>query len=248
MFITISLGFIIQWCGNALISGFLALVLIETGVTDPETQNLINGLLTLYNFLVGVGAACTVERLGRRLLLLTSTGGMLMAFTIWTILAAIREQRDDGNEGLAIGIITMVFVFCTFYNIAMAPLPISYLLEILPFSLRAKGLTLFNLAQYCCGLLNGFANPVGLQNLRWRYYIVFIVSLCLWFGVFYFFFPETRGLTLEEVSQIFDGREALERTYDIKDEGLPGALHEESVEELTETSHNEKAMSDRKEY
>jgi len=204
-------------------------VLIDTGVTNPETQNLINGLMTVYNFLVGVTAATTVERFGRRKLFLTSTTGMLVAFTIWTILSAIRQQRDDGSSGLAIGIIAMIFVFNTFYNIAMAPLPISYLLEVLPFSFRTKGLTLFNLAQYCCGLMNGFVNPVGLQNLRWRYYIVFIASLCVWFAVFYFFFPETRGLTLEEVAQLFDGREVLERTYEIKDRDLPEVSHEEKV-------------------
>lgn len=42
-------------------------------------------------------------------------------------------------------------------------------------------------------------------------------------------------MTLEEASEIFDGRQALERTYDIKAEGLP------------ETNHAEKAESDLKE-
>lgn len=199
-------------------------MLKASGISDPETQNLINGCLQLYSFAIACGSATLVERLGRRFLLLTSTIGMLFVFTIWTALAARNQQTGNVDKGLSIGIVTMVFVFATFYNFAMAPLPIAYLLEILPFTLRAKGLSVFNLAQYCSGLINGFVNPVGLAALGWRYYIVFVCTLVLWLFVIYFTFPETRGRSLEEVSQIFDGVEALERTYDIKEEALAGTV------------------------
>lgn len=229
------MGFIIQWCGNQLISSYLALVLIDTGITDPETQNLINGGLQIFNFVIACGSATLLNRLGRRFMLLTSNIGMLIAFTIWTALAARNQQLEHGNKGLGIGVVVMVFVFYAFYNFAMNPLPIAYLLEVLPYTLRTKGLTVFNLAQYCSGIFNGFVNPVALAALSWKYYIVFVCALALWLVIIYFTFPETRGLTLEEVSQIFDGVQALERTYDIKADGL------------AETSHTEKVMSDRKE-
>jgi MFS family permease len=123
----------------------------------------------------------------------------------------------------------MVFVFYAFYNFAMNPLPIAYLLEVLPYTLRAKGLTVFNLAQYCSSLFNGFVNPVALDAISWKYYIVFICALVLWLIIIYFTFPETRGMTLEEVSEIFDGRQVLERVYDIKAEGLGETEHMEKV-------------------
>lgn len=174
-----------------------------------------------------MGSATLVDRLGRRFLFLTSTIGMLCAFIVWTGLAARNQQLEDGQKSLGIGIVAMMFVFYTFYNLAMSPLPIAYLLEILPYSLRAKGLTVFNLAQYCSGLFNGFVNPVGLEDLRWKYYIVFVCALVLWLAIIYFTFPETRGMSLEEVSMVFDGRQALETTYDIKAKGL---VHEEHAE------------------
>lgn len=230
MLITASFGFIIQACGNQLVGGYLALVLIDSGITSPKTQNLINGGLQIFNFLIACISATLVERLGRRFLLLFSSGGMLLSFTVWTALAA-RNQQSGGEQGLAIGVVVVMFIFCFFYATAMAPLPIAYLLEILPYTLRTKGLTIFNLMQYTSGITNGFVNPVGIEALRWRYYIVFIVALVIWTTLFYFFYPETRGLTLEEVSQIFDGRQALERAYDIKDEVEP------------ETAHSEKGVS-----
>lgn len=36
-----------------------------------------------------------------------------------------------------------------------------------------------------------------------RYYIVFCVWLFLYMVVIYFFFPETKGLGLEEIAQVF---------------------------------------------
>ena len=167
-------------------------------------------------------------------MLLTSNIGMMIAFIIWTGLAAQNQQQHGANKGLGIGVVVMVFVFYAFYNFAMNPLPIAYLLEVLPYTLRTKGLTVFNLAQYCSGIFNGFVNPVALDAIGWKYYIVFVCALALWLVVIYFTFPETRGMTLEEVSEVFDGRQALERTYDIK------------AEALAETEHTEKVMSDPK--
>jgi MFS family permease len=205
-------------------------VLRDIGITNPETQNLINGGLQLFNFAVAASSATLVDRLGRRFLFLTSTIGMLCAFSVWTGLAARNQQLENAGSGLGIGVVVMVFVFYAFYNFAMSPLPIAYLLEVLPYTLRAKGLTVFNLAQYCSGIFNGFANPVALEALRWKYYVVFVCALLLWLVVIYFTFPETRGLTLEEVSMIFDGKKALETTYDIKAAGS-AMIHEENVAE-----------------
>jgi MFS family permease len=154
---------------------------------------------------------------------------MLLAFIIWTILAALNQQREESNKGLGIGVVVMVFIFLGFYNFAMNPLPIAYLLEVLPYTLRAKGFTLFNLAQYGSGMFNGFVNPVALDAVGWKYYIVFICALVVWLGVFYFAYPETRGLSLEEVSQVFDGKEALDRTYDVKDAVMAEANHKEKI-------------------
>ncbi|KAH6879892.1 general substrate transporter [Thelonectria olida] len=229
LFVVVSLGFIIQWCGNQLVGSYISLVLTDIGITNPETQNLINGLIQIFSYIVAGSSALLIDRLGRRFLFLTSTCGMFVAFIIWTILAALNQQREESNRGLGIGVVVMVFIFLGFYNFAMNPLPIAYLLEVLPYTLRAKGLTLFNLAQYGSSMFNGFVNPVALDAIGWKYYIVFVCGLVLWLVIFYFAYPETRGLSLEEVSQVFDGKEALDKTYDAKDAVLAEADHTERI-------------------
>lgn len=46
------------------------------------------------------------------------------------------------------------------------------------------------------GFITRFANPVGLDTLGWRYYIVFLVFYIIEIIFVYFYFPETKGRTL----------------------------------------------------
>ncbi|KAL4779652.1 general substrate transporter [Aspergillus varians] len=198
------LGFMIQWCGNGLISYYLALILTSIGIDDPKTQNIINGVLQIFNLMVAVMAACLVDRLGRRFLFLLSTAGMMVSFIIWTAISARNEQQNFESKSLGIGVVTMVFIFFAFYNLAMMPLPITYLVEILPYTLRAKGIAVFNFSQLSSAIFNGFVNPIAMERISWKYYIVYVCAIGLWLVVIFFGFPETRGLSLESVSRVFD--------------------------------------------
>lgn len=42
-------------------------------------------------------------------------------------------------------------------------------------------------------------NPIGLENIDWKYLIVYVVWLCFEIVFIYIFFPETYGKTLEEL-------------------------------------------------
>lgn len=53
-----------------------------------------------------------------------------------------------------------------------------------------------------------YINPIGLQHLQWKFYFVYIVILVIECLSIYFLFPETRGPTLEEIAEIFDGEHA----------------------------------------
>lgn len=55
---------------------------------------------------------------------------------------------------------------------------------------------------------NLFVNPIALDSIGWKYYIVYIVILigiCL---TVWFFYPETNSRSLEEIAIIFDGEDA----------------------------------------
>lgn len=50
-----------------------------------------------------------------------------------------------------------------------------------------------------------FVNPIALDNIGWHYYIVFCCILVAINVITWFFFPETKGHSLEEIAEIFDG-------------------------------------------
>ena len=51
-------------------------------------------------------------------------------------------------------------------------------------------------------------NPIGLANIGWRYYIVYVVILAIESFIAYGWFIETKGKALEEIAVLFDGEDA----------------------------------------
>lgn len=198
-----------QLSGNGLVSYYLHLILDSIGYTSAPAQLRINGGLMVYNFGISIILASFVEVAGRRRLFLISTMGMLGSFIIWTILSAINEQRNFKDTSLGSGVISMIFIFYLFYNMGMNGPPWLYVCEILPTHLRAIGVNIMQVAATCVLVFNGYANPVAMEAISWRYYIVYICVLAVEVVLVFFFFPETKGKTLEEVAFIFDGDSAF---------------------------------------
>lgn len=119
----------------------LARIMDSVGITNKDTQALINGVLNIYNFLIGLTTAFFVERLGRRILFRISTLGMLTIFIAWTIASA--EFQEKGVSSAGIAVMVLIFMFTAFYNIALSPLAVAYSVEVLPFSIRAKGMATY---------------------------------------------------------------------------------------------------------
>jgi hypothetical protein len=58
------------------------------------------------------------------------------------------------------------FLFFLFYTICIVAAPSAYLLEILKFTQRAKGLTIFNVSQVASYIFRSFTDPVALETIR----------------------------------------------------------------------------------
>lgn len=117
-------------------SYYIHIVLDQIGLKNSTTQLLINGVLQLVNIIVATSMCFFVDRLGRRLLFLVSTGGMFVTFIIWTVCSAQFEMHR--SKGSANAVVVMIFIYYVFYNIAWAGLLVGYGVEIMPYNLRAK--------------------------------------------------------------------------------------------------------------
>lgn len=137
--IIIAIAVFSQWSGNGLISYYSHLIFQGIGIENPRTQAALNGGLGVWNLICAMSGAMLVDKLGRRTLFLISNTGMLVVFCAWTITTALWSTMH--YTAAAKATVPIIFLFYAFYDIAYTPLLIAYGLEILPYSLRAKGFT-----------------------------------------------------------------------------------------------------------
>ncbi|CAN9355627.1 unnamed protein product [Alternaria sp. RS040] len=191
-----------QWVGNGIISFYLAPVLRTVGITNSLHQQGINGGLQIYVWLLACGAALLCEKAGRRRLFLTSTGLMLIFMVLITICSALYSATGSTSAGYAV--IIFLFLFFGGYVIGLTPIPILYVNEIWPSHLRTKGTSVFWVSQAVSITFNQFVNPVAIDKIAWKYYLVYIGVLVVVINFIFFYVPETKGLSLEQISSIFD--------------------------------------------
>lgn len=205
--------------------------------------------------------ALAAERYGRRPLWLLSASGMLLSFIVVTALSATFAEHGVRAAGGAT--VAFLFIFFGFYDIAFTPLSIAYPVEILPFALRAKGLSVNLTTVFGAGFFNQYVNPIALEAVHWRFYFVYIGTLTLMIPTIYFLFPEvsipmlpseppvriaranqlnfqTKGRTLEEIAAVFDGDDARPDFLgtwrsELGEKGDPNSLTAKDIE------HTEKA-------
>lgn len=206
LYIVATSGFCLQWAGNGLVSYFLPLVLDSVGITDSYTQLIINACTQVWSFLVAISVAMAIDKVGRRRLLLIAYIGMFFSYFVWTILAAITSKNDFRNKDMGNAIVFLIFVFFAFFHFTSPVMP-AYVVEVMNFELRAKGVVIFQLGSNLASIFSGFTNPVALENIGWRYYIVYVCLLVLWTVVIWYGYPETKGLSLEEINSVFDGHD-----------------------------------------
>ncbi|CRG91075.1 hypothetical protein PISL3812_08123 [Talaromyces islandicus] len=209
LFIIILVPCMMQLSGNGLVAYYLHLVLTSIGLISSPQQLRINGGLMIFNLGVSILMASLMELAGRRRLFLFSTIGMLISFVTWTILSAINQEQNFQHGSLGVGVVAMIFVYQFFYNAGLNGPPWVYVTEVLPTHLRAKGTNIMQIASTCTLIFNGYANPVAMETINWRYYIVYCCVTAAEIVIVYFFFPETKSRSLEEVAVIFDGEEAF---------------------------------------
>lgn len=201
-------------------------------MTNSHTVLSINSILNAINVVSATGICFFVDKFGRRRLFLTSCIGMLLSFTSMTIALGRYPEGpggEDNNAGNAV--IVFIFIFYIFYNVGFSGLLVGYSSEILPYNLRAKGLTLMFFCVSLSLFFNQYVNPIAIEDIGWKYCIVYCVWLLFELFVVWKFYIETKNTPLEEIAKYFDGDEAI----------IGGQAVTEKVVELVSVQHGEES-------
>ncbi|KAJ6104336.1 general substrate transporter [Penicillium sp. IBT 18751x] len=207
LFIVVWSACFAQMSGNAFISYYLSPVLTTVGLTTSLEQTLINATQQMLSWVSALYFATLPKKLGRRVLFLGSGVAIFCCLVGITTGSAVFAQ-DPSNKAAAGAVVAFLYLFSPAYNFGINGNLGLYIAETHPFHLRMRGQACFQFFSTCFTLLATYAFPVGLDNMGWKFYTIFIPWVAIEFIVVYFVYPETKGFSLEEIALIFDGEPA----------------------------------------
>jgi MFS transporter, SP family, arabinose:H+ symporter len=140
-----------------------------------------------------LGALSIIDRFGRRTLLLVGSVGLGVCLAG---IAAIFHY--DGYESL---LLTLVVGYVGFFAFSQGAVLWVYLSEIFPSRVRAQGQSLGSSTHWIMNALLSAAFPLMAAQSQSGPFVLFGFMVALQFFVVLFFFPETRGISLEEIQQ-----------------------------------------------
>lgn len=120
------------------------------------------------------------------------------------VLLTAFTASSASQPNLAYGTIVAIYLFGIFFAWGWTPLQTLYSVECLENRTRAKGSGLNFLFLNIAMIVNTYGISVGMEKIGWRLYLVYIGWICVELVTVYFFFVETKGKTLEELSEVFE--------------------------------------------
>jgi sugar porter (SP) family MFS transporter len=187
-----------QMCGINLITFYATTIFEQYLGLTPIQSRILAASMTLTQPLGGFLAFFTIDRLGRRVLMLWSAVGMSVSMAV---LAGTTSVSD--NTGTLAAAVVFLFIFEFIFTVGYSGLTFLYATEVAPLQLRAAISAVSTAAVWTFNFLLAEVTPVGFNTISYRYYIIFAVLNAAIVPVVYFFFPETNGRTLEEIDEIF---------------------------------------------
>ncbi|KAM3499567.1 hypothetical protein MY11210_009604 [Beauveria gryllotalpidicola] len=187
-----------------------------------------------------------VEKTGRRPLMLFGAFGMSVSMAVLSGCNWRLEKLQDTRAG--IGQAVFLFVFNSFFAIGWLGMTWLYPAEIVPLKIRAPTNALSTSGNWIFNFMVVMITPVAFANIGYKTYVIFAVINAFMIPSVYFFFPETKLRSLEEMDDIFKKSSSV---FDAVSISLKepyrydkhGQLKPEYFEEATHHEYQEKSPS-----
>jgi len=193
--------FMQQFCGINVIAYYSSSIFIQSGFSTVSSLIASWGFGML-NFTFAIPAFLTIDKYGRRTLLLITFP--LMAIFLLVAGFGFFIDQETNKQGRLGCIIIGIYLFTCVYSSGEGPVPFTYSAEAFPLYIRDLGMLwatatcwFFNfiLSFTWPRLVNAFTSQGAFgYYAAWNMVGFFLV---LWF------LPETKGLTLEELDEVF---------------------------------------------
>jgi sugar porter (SP) family MFS transporter len=189
-----------QMCGVNLITYYATTIFEQYLGMDPVKARVLAAAMGLMQPCGGFLAFFTIDRLGRRPLMLWSAGAMSVCMGI--LAGTTSPEAKSSTAALVVAVIAL-YCFQFIFTVGYSGLTFLYAAEIAPLQIRAAVSAVSTSTVWAFNFLLAQVTPVGFSTISNRYYIIFAVLNAAIVPSVYFFFPETKGRSLEEIDEIF---------------------------------------------
>jgi MFS family permease len=184
----------------SLITYYLTSVLSGMGLSDLMSR-VISGVNGTCYFLTSLIAITIIERVGRRPLMLWTAAAQAVTMAV---LAGLYNIEHDGNKAAQGVSVLCLFLFNTWFSIGWLGMTWLYPAEITPLRIRAPANALSTASNWIFNFMVVMATGPMFANIQWGTYALFAaLNGVVIFPTVYFFFPETKRYSLEDLDIIF---------------------------------------------
>lgn len=171
-------------------------IFASVGLGSESTQILATVGVGLVNMLTTVLAMWLVEKIGRRKLLYIGFAGT----AITLIMISMSAQLQAVHLGAITFIATLAYI--AFFAVALGPIPHLMMAEIFPIHVRNTGMGIASICNWGFNFLVVLTYPLfikgfGLATTFW----IYAIACALGFLFTRFYVPETRGVSLEDITK-----------------------------------------------
>jgi sugar porter (SP) family MFS transporter len=191
-----------QGTGVSAIQYFSPQIFAQIGI--PVKTTLLLAAVNAVIGLVGTSLCIVViDLVGRRPL---EIGGSLIMTVTFAVNAALIKTfpASASNNGAHWGFIVMTWVFNFVFFVTSGPLSWAIPPELFGNAMRTKGVSWGTMTSFAFNTMVGQVTPIAVTAVGWRYYLVFVVCNFTTALFFWAFLPETKGLNLEDLEELFE--------------------------------------------
>jgi SP family arabinose:H+ symporter-like MFS transporter len=192
LFLAISIGAFNQLEGINAILYYLNSIFARAGFSQVsgDLQGVVIGATNLLFTMVGMAA---IDKLGRKTLLLTGAAGTAacLAGVAWVF-------NTNSHQG---ALLWLLVVYIAFFALSQGAVIWVYIGEVFPNAVRSKGQAVGNSSHWIMNALIAQIFPILAARTGGAPFVFFSVMTVVQFFTVLFFYPETKGQTLEELQR-----------------------------------------------
>ncbi|KAH8904069.1 general substrate transporter [Coniochaeta sp. PMI_546] len=196
-YLAVGIQFMQQCTGINIVTYYASTLYKETLGMNQERAMLLGCWTQMWYVLASLVTWYTIDRVGRRKLLISMALGMSL------VLVGEAVSIGIGTPRAAIAAVVCVLLFEACFTWGWMACVWIYPPEILPLSIRAKGSGLAAAADFLGNYLVVQVTPIGIRKMGAWFYVVWAVFNLVNAAVVWLYYPETGGLTLEAIDSVF---------------------------------------------